>query len=127
VKAVTQNEFDQQAIRLWREANAYPNIAFPLWAEVEIEDRKQEVLLLAERVKGGDRSDPPIVFEASTDRGSEGIAEFGVGGKLKALVRVFPFKLRSNTGLNEAYQGPHCLSRIGRISTVQVSVENARC
>ena len=38
-----------------------------------------------------------------------------------------PFKLRSNTGLNAAYQGPHCLSRIGRISTVQVSVEKERC
>jgi len=29
-----------------------------LEAEVKIEDRKEEVLLLAERVNGGDRSNP---------------------------------------------------------------------
>ena len=89
VKTVTQNEFEQQAIRLWRQAYAYPKIAFPLGAEVEIEDREQEVLLLAERVHGGNRSDPTIVFEASTDLGRESVADFGVGGKRKALVRGF--------------------------------------
>ena len=58
-KAVTQNQFDEQAICLWRQANAYPNIAFPLRPEVEIKDWEQQVLLLAEWVKGRDRSEPP--------------------------------------------------------------------
>src|SRR5215831_14943181 len=66
-KAVTQNQFDKQAIRFWRQANADPNIAFPLRPKVEIKDWEQQVLLLAEWVKGRDRSEPPIVLQASTD------------------------------------------------------------
>ena len=76
-KAITQNQFDEQAIRRWRQANADPNIAFPLRPEVEIKDREQQVLLLAEWVKGRDWSDPPIVLQASTDLWQKGVAEFG--------------------------------------------------
>lgn len=75
-KAGTWNELDKQTVRVRRQANAYPHIAFPLRSEIEIQDREQQVLRLAEWVKGGDRSHPTIVLQASTDLGGDGIAEF---------------------------------------------------
>src|SRR5262249_47794940 len=108
-KAVTQNQFDEQAICLWRQANADPNIAFPLRPEVEIKDREQQVLLLAEWVKGRDRSDPPIVLQASTDLWQHGVAEFGIGGKCKAAVGAFAFQAPVEHRIERGVPGPPLL------------------
>ena len=105
VKAVAQNEFDQQAIRPWRQANAYSKIAFPLWSQIEIEDREQKVLLLTQGVNGSDRPDPAVVLQAGADFWGDGVAELRIGGKFKALAGVFTFQAPFEDGIERDVPG----------------------
>ena len=72
------------------EAESHPKVAFPLGPEIQINHGKEQVLLLAERIKGGDRAYAPVVFQTPTDFGGQVVAQFRIGGKLKAAFDAFP-------------------------------------
>ncbi len=105
VEAIAQNQLHKETVRLMGEAESYAKIAFPLGPEIEIQDREQQVLLLAERIKGGDRADPTIVLQASTHLWSKGVAELRIGGKLKAAVGPFPLQAPVEHGIERRVPG----------------------
>src|SRR5262249_15884072 len=92
IKAVAQDELDEQAVGLGGEAEAYPKVAPPARAKVGIEDRKQQMLLLTERIKRRHRAAAAVGLQTRIDLGGDGVARFCIGGKLKAPFAPFPLQ-----------------------------------
>src|SRR5215472_8564459 len=125
-KAIAQNHLGDQMIGGMRQANAQSEIHLPFRREVQINGRKDLVLLLTDRKKIRGRTDGAIVLESTCNSFREVVAELEVRRKDDSLRHTFAMEERSKVGLKDQYQGPDCLSIIGRISQVHVSVENFR-
>src|SRR5438067_1158832 len=63
------------------------------------------MLLLAQGIKRGDRSDPAMVLQASIDLGEEGVAELRIGGELEASVGAFAFQAPFEDGIERDVPG----------------------
>src|SRR2546425_6372282 len=88
VEAVPENQLADEMVGRARDADAKAEIDFPLRRNVEVDGRKNLVLLLAHWVEAGDRPQRAVVFQAAGDFLREVVAEFEIRRKLEAAVDI---------------------------------------
>lgn len=89
VEAVAENHFGNQMIGGMRDADAEAEIDFPLRREIEVDDRKELVLLLACGKKIGGRTNRPVVFESTGDFSRKVVAELEIRRECDSLIDTF--------------------------------------
>lgn len=92
IEAIAQNHLGDQMIRGVRHADAQSKIHFPFRREVQIDGRKDLLLLLSDgkKIRGG--TDRAIVFEPGGDFFREVVANFKIRRKNEALVNTVAMK-----------------------------------
>jgi hypothetical protein len=99
IEAVAEDHFGDQVIGRMRHAHAHAEIDFPVRREIQVNGRKELVLLLAGGKKIRRRADSAVVFEAAGDFLCEVVAELEVRGKRDALTDGFTVEGTVESGI----------------------------
>ena len=73
----------------------YPKVELPLRRNIEIDGRKDLMLLFALWIKTAQRSERSVIFKAAIDLLRDRAGDFEVGSELKARLAPGPLRARS--------------------------------
>ncbi len=85
-EAATNNHFENKVIRAACHPDAYPKVELPLRRDIEIDGRKDLMLLFALWTKTAQRPERSVIFKAAIDLFRDRIGDFEVGSELKATL-----------------------------------------
>src|SRR5258708_36940216 len=88
IETVAENHLRNQVIGRTRHANTEPKIDFPLGRKIQVNGRKDLLLLLADGVEARDRAQRSIVFDAASDFFVEIVAEFEIRREDQPLIHT---------------------------------------
>src|SRR5438105_9802411 len=78
-EAITQDHLRNQMIRAAGHAHTYPKIEFPFGREVQVNRRKDLLLLIAERIETRHGTHRAVVLESARNLGRQVITELEIG------------------------------------------------
>src|SRR5258708_12382274 len=88
IETIAENHLRNQVIGRTRHANTEPKIDFPLGRKIQVNGRKDLLLLLADGIEAGDWPQRSIVFDAASDFLGEIIAEFEIRREDQPLIHA---------------------------------------
>src|SRR5690349_1956040 len=86
IETVAENHLGKQMIRRARHTNTHAEINFPFGREVQVNRRKDLLLLLADRVETRYRTQRAIILDAPCNLLGEIVAEFEIGRERQPLI-----------------------------------------
>src|SRR5437016_4783619 len=98
-EAATNNHFQDQVIRAACHPDAYPKVELPLRRDIEIDGRKDLMLLFALRIKTAQRPERSVIFKAAIDLFRDRVCDFEVGSELKATLSTRPIESALDRGV----------------------------
>src|SRR6266481_2334328 len=92
IETVAENHLRNQVIGCTRDSHTQPKIDFPLGRKIQVNRRKDLLLLLADGVETRDRTQRTVVFQAARDFFREIVAELEIGRENESSVYARPMK-----------------------------------
>src|SRR5256885_3829836 len=99
VKPVAENHLGKQMIRCARHAHSHSKIDFPYGREIQINRRKNLLLLLADRVEARHRTQRAVVLDSSSNFLGEIVAKLEVGREHQPLIYARPMERPVKRGI----------------------------
>src|SRR5215472_5009183 len=90
-------------------SHAQTDIDFPLWGDVQIDGRKNLVLLLGDGVESRHRTNRAVVFKAACNFGREVVTEFEIWREDDSLVNAFAVERTVERGVDGPIPASHLL------------------
>src|SRR5580692_2669762 len=87
-KAPPNNAFNDQVVGGPRGADAHAKVELPLRAEIDVDRRKELLLLIFQRVEAGERTVRRVVFQPARNLLGEIVTDLHVGRKRYSLVHA---------------------------------------
>src|SRR5580700_4141708 len=108
-KAPPNNAFNDQVVGGPRGADAHAKVELPLRAEIDVDRRKELLLLIFERVEARERTVRRVVFQSARNLLGEIVTELHVGRKRDALVHALAMPGAVKRGIEREVPRPYFL------------------
>src|SRR2546430_11698100 len=93
--------------------HAHAKVELPFRREVQVDGRKDLLLLVLQRVEACDRTERAVVLESGGNLGTEVVAEFEVGRELKSLLDAGSVERAVHRGVERPVPPPRLLAYYG--------------
>src|SRR5438093_12275655 len=109
IEAVSDYPFDDQVVGRAREAVSDSNVDLPLRGQIEVEGRKDLVLLLGQRIEARHRTHRAVVLDSRRDLLRGVVTEFEVRRKLESFGDAFAVEGAVEGGIERPIPAAHLL------------------
>src|SRR5207247_2676922 len=86
IEAIPQDHLGDKMVRAAGHPHTHAEVELPFRREVQVDGRKDLLLLVPQRVEACNRTERAVVFESGGDLGIEIVAELEVGRELESFL-----------------------------------------